>query len=94
MWITGRLEKYWKPCTMFLISELWEKVANQWTKTKIKGNLNPKSRPGFPVPYAVVFCMWNDLRREAIVCIVDNCGIADHHCWYFLIIINSLVKTS
>jgi hypothetical protein len=35
--------------------------------------------PEFLASYVVVFFMFNDLRRDVIVCFVDIGGIVDHH---------------
>jgi hypothetical protein len=44
----------------------------------------PKSAPGFPTSYVVVF---NELRREEIFPFVDIGGIVDHHCFNILFMI-------
>ena len=39
----------------------------------------PKSGSRFPTSYVVVLFMFNDLRREVVVRLVDTGGIVDHH---------------
>jgi hypothetical protein len=39
----------------------------------------PKPGSGFPMPYAMVFFMFNEMRLEVIVRFVDIGGIVDHH---------------
>jgi hypothetical protein len=43
----------------------------------------PKPGPGFPTSYVMVFCMFNESRRDVIVRFVD---IGDHHCLRFVFI--------
>ena len=46
----------------------------------------PKTEPGLPIPYVMVYLLSNDLRWEVIVHFVDIVEIIDHHCWNFLFI--------
>ena len=39
----------------------------------------PKLRPRFPTSYVIVFFMFNGMRWEVIVHLVDIGGIVDHH---------------
>jgi len=43
--------------------------------------------PGIPTSYVVVFFMFNDLRSEVIVHLIDIGRIVDQHCLIFLVII-------
>ena len=40
----------------------------------------PKPGPGFPTSYVMVFFMFNELKCEVIVHLVDIGGIVDHDC--------------
>ena len=50
-----------------------------------------KPGPRFPMPYVMVFLMFNGLMLEVVVCFVDIGGIADRHCLNFLFIIIQLI---
>jgi hypothetical protein len=63
----------------------------------------PKPGSGFPMPYAMVFFMFNEMRLEVIVRFVDIGGIVDHHslklCYqsghkYLQILVSYLIKPS
>ena len=46
----------------------------------------PKLATGCPMPFIIVFFVFNGLRWEVMVCFVLIGGIVDHHCSNFLLI--------
>jgi hypothetical protein len=62
-------------------------AGSMTTQARTVRSACPKSGPEFPMPYVMVFFMFNDLWLEAIVYYVDIDGIVDHHCLSFYFII-------